>query len=63
MSKRMIEFNGVELRTQAKSRKKAESQPALEELERRRDNLRGAVIPAWEFAERGPNVDEWELVG
>lgn len=62
MAKRMLEYSGVELRTQAKSRKKDEKQPALAELARRRDNLRGAVIPAWEFAERGDNVDEWELV-
>ncbi|HEX6456258.1 MAG TPA: hypothetical protein VF009_07030 [Solirubrobacterales bacterium] len=34
---------------------------ARSELRRRRSNLRGAVIPEWERAERGEKVDDWDL--
>lgn len=60
--KRMLDYNGNELRERAKSRRRETRDDALTELERRRDNLRGAVVPAWELEARGSKVDEWELV-
>jgi len=35
----------------------------LGELRRRVRNLRGAVIPAWERAERGADPADWDLLG
>lgn len=52
-----------ELRRRVKdTRAPADGAEALVELERRRSNLRGAVIPAWERALRGENFEQWALV-
>lgn len=60
----MKERNGLELKQRARDRRLDEStrQAAITELERRRGNLRGACIPEWERAARGPKVDEWAVV-
>lgn len=61
--KRMLEYNGNELKERAKSRRGQAREDALGELERRRNALRDCgVIPEWELEARGPNIDEWELV-
>lgn len=54
--------NGIELRIASRSRSVVEREEATRELERRRRNLEGAVIPAWEIEQRGPDPAKWELV-
>lgn len=63
MEKPTKDRSGVELRNRAHDRRLADStrRQAVEELERRRRNLRGACIPGWEKAARGPKVDDWDL--
>jgi len=61
-SKRIVDLNGVELRQRARDGRRTGAAEARAELERRRGNLRGAVIPEWEKAERGPDVSEWDVV-
>lgn len=57
--KRIKDLNGIELRMKARQ----DLDPrALVELERRRDNLAGAVIPAWEREARGEDPLHWDLV-
>ncbi len=50
-----------ELRERANSKTTSVRDAARGELRRRCDNLRGAVIPAWETAERGPDPSRWRL--
>jgi hypothetical protein len=59
--KRLLERTGGELRERIRHLRGEGRQDAIAELERRRGNLRGAVVPAWELEARGENVDEWEL--
>lgn len=60
--KGLLERTGFELRRQAREGSPATKREARRELARRRDNLRGAVVPDWEKAERGPNPAKWDLV-
>ncbi len=62
MPKPLKDLNGIELRHRAREGRGDTAAAALAELERRRDALHGAVIPAWELAERGPDPDTWDLV-
>jgi hypothetical protein len=59
--KTVKDHNGIELRHRARELRGASADEALAELERRRDNLHGAVIPAWERAERGHDPADWDL--
>lgn len=59
--KRLTERNGGELRELAKGRSQEIAASALAELERRRDNLRWAVVPEWEKELRGEDIREWVL--
>lgn len=62
MPKHVRDLNGIDLRIKARGRESGPQQDALAELRRRRRNLRGAVIPAWERAARGNDYLRWELV-
>lgn len=53
------ELRGDELRTRLREGSDADKAAALVEVERRRDNLRGAVVPTWERAIRGERLDDW----
>lgn len=58
--KRLVDRTCGELRELARARREPARSNARRELARRRDNLRGAVVPGWELAARGP-VAMWEL--
>lgn len=62
MAKAMKARNGIELRIAVRGRSVVDREEAIRELERRRGNLLGAVIPQWELEARGPNPAKWELV-
>jgi hypothetical protein len=62
MAKRMKDRTGIDLRIAARGRDEEAAAEAVAELERRRGNLQGAVIPEWEKAARGPDPMRWELV-
>lgn len=62
IKKGLLERTGFELRRQAREGSAETKREARAELGRRRDNLRGAVIPAWELALRGPDPAKWDLV-
>jgi hypothetical protein len=53
--------NGIELRIAARSSTGEKGEAAYAELERRIGNLRGAVVPAWEFELRGPVPALWKV--
>jgi hypothetical protein len=55
------DLSGHELRGKARGRMTDRREECRTELGRRRDNLRGAVIPAWEYKARGPEPSSWDL--
>jgi hypothetical protein len=64
MEKSVKEKNGIELRARARDHRCSDGTrgKAIAELERRRGNLRGAVIPQWEKDARGEKVDDWDAL-
>jgi hypothetical protein len=57
------DLNGIELRMRVRQGPVGEAGvAAMAELERRRDNLARAVIPAWEREARGADPADWDLV-
>lgn len=61
MSKGAKDYSGGELRERANATDPKTHKPARRELNRRRDNLRGAVVPAWEREARGGDPADWKL--
>lgn len=59
--KRIKERTCGELRERARSKTPRTRDEARAELTRRRDNLRGAVVPEWEKRARGGNPRDWKL--
>lgn len=51
-----------ELRAALHSQDQEVREEAMGELEGRRANLKDAVVPAWEIAERGPDYERWSVV-
>lgn len=62
MPKKMKDKIGIDLRITARGKDKEAAAKAKAELRRRVGNLRGAVIPEWEKAERGPDPSKWAVV-
>jgi hypothetical protein len=60
--KRMVDYNGIDLRIRARGKDKAAAAAAKVELRRRIGNLRGGVIPAWELEARGPEPTRWDVL-
>jgi hypothetical protein len=60
-SKPAKELSGHELRARAGGQLTERREECRAELGRRRDNLRDAVIPAWERAARGQDPRSWDL--
>lgn len=53
------ECNGEELRRRIRSKQPEVRESALTELRRRRDNLRGAALSAWEHEALDKDIDKW----
>lgn len=62
VSKTLTELNGFDLRRQAREGAPEPKRRARAELRRRVGNLRDAVVPDWEKAERGPDPSKWDLL-
>lgn len=62
ISKRIKAKGGIDLRIIARGRDKSAAAEAEAELKRRLGNLRGAVVPEWELAARGPHVLKWAVL-
>lgn len=60
--KRMRDHSPIDLRVAANSRDKQIAREARAEFKRRINNLRGAFIPGWEQALRGPIPSRWKVV-
>jgi len=65
LTKRPLDYGPDELRQHARGEAtggdRTSANEAKLELERRRDNLRNAVIPDWEREARGTDPREWAL--
>lgn len=62
MAKKMKDRIAIDLRITARGKDEQRAAEAKAELRRRIGNLRGAVIPEWEKAERGPDPSKWAVV-
>ena len=62
MPKRMKDKTGIDLRIIARGKDKDAAAAAKAELQRRVGCLRGALIPEWEKALRGPDPSRWTVV-
>lgn len=60
--RRLRDKNAIDLRIAARGKDQVVAAQALAELRRRVDNLKDGLIPAWEFAARGPIPARWELI-
>ena len=61
-AKRLEDMGGIDLRIRARGKDKEVARAAEAELKRRLGNLRGAVVPEWEKAQRGPNYLLWAVL-
>lgn len=62
LRKRLRDYNAIDLRIRARGKDKDAAAEAKAELRRRIGCLRGAVIPEWEKAARGPDPSRWAVV-